>query len=561
MFHTKWKQMIIVVAAFFILCTVQPVNAEANVEAAEKTVTYESRKVKIKWSWDYFSESAQKIKLTQNLDLAIAGLILSGNAEKKDNGAAAIKTLETLGFDEVESDGYKNNAIFYPGMVFGLKRNAVGNKTVVCAIYRGTKSLWDGISNLGSQAEGFSIPGNAGHERLNTYLKKHGLNREDVILFITGHSYGAAVGSQVAQKYCSKSERKSTFAYLYATPNNMILKGKNYGDYKNIINYVNVDDGVPYVPLGNTFGKLGRTFKFDYGKQLNKAANRKKQARFDLAYRFMRDKFFAYDKSPFRDHDTYTYMSFLLCQKSNAEIIHMFNGEPQVKAPRKGKNGKVNLTVSMNSIAQGTAIYYATKKNGKYRRDLTIRKSGTERMTGLKNGKTYYFKARSLYTPKSLRTVMPVTALTQPTVYSKYSKPVKVQIVKKKNKPKELKGYYRKPYNKVIKKFRGGKKVNKYAEYNQYRYKGSVTFYFPKPVAVQSKSPTDIIQISGKKGNYSLFGITVGMKKATALKKLKKAGFKKDFVNGNYYYFKGSNYRQILLEAGSKVKSIRYGAW
>jgi len=103
--------------------------------------------------------------------------------------------------------------------------------------------------------------------------------------------------------------------------------------------------------------------------------------------------------------------------------------------------------------------------------------------------------------------------------------------------------------------------VKQYAEYDQYRYKNAVTFFFPKPVAVQAKSPASILLLNGKSTRFSLFGITVGMKKETAFKKLQKAGFKRNGSYGNYYYWKGSNYRQVDLEVDDKVKSIRYGAW
>ena len=125
----------------------------------------------------------------------------------------------------------------------------------------------------------------------------------------------------------------------------------------------------------------------------------------------------------------------------------------------------------------------------------------------------------------------------------------------------DLQKYYRKPYDTIVKKFPDGEYVTQYAEYNYYTYKKGIGFAFPKPVAVQSKSPAGMITLTRNVKRYSLLGVRIGMKRATAFSRLKVAGFTRTSSVGNISYWNGSDYRQVMLEADQKVKMIRYGAW
>ena len=135
------------------------------------------------------------------------------------------------------------------------------------------------------------------------------------------------------------------------------------------------------------------------------------------------------------------------------------------------------------------------------------------------------------------------------------------KIKVKKPADQDLAGYYRMPYSQIINIFKDGSYVTMYAEYNQYKYRNAVTFFFPKPVAVQSQSPASIITLNGNLAGYTLLGITVGMDRENSFEKLRSAGFSRGAAVGITYYWEDTNGHQVALEADSKVVSIRYGAW
>lgn len=87
---------------------------------------------------------------------------------------------------------------------------------------------------------------------VNEYINEHPQlkNKDDLKIWITGHSRGAAVANLVAAELSRDARlafKSNIYAYTFATPN--VTKSKIAGDYSNIYNFVNNDDFVTLVPL------------------------------------------------------------------------------------------------------------------------------------------------------------------------------------------------------------------------------------------------------------------------------------------------------------------------
>ena len=81
-----------------------------------------TRDIRIKWDWNDLLEDA--VTAEENLNLTVAGLVLSRNAEI--SGRTLEKTMRQLGFDRIVSDNYRlstetKNAVSKPARTFGHK--------------------------------------------------------------------------------------------------------------------------------------------------------------------------------------------------------------------------------------------------------------------------------------------------------------------------------------------------------------------------------------------------------------------------------------------------------
>lgn len=91
---------------------------------------------------------------------------------------------------------------------------------------------------------------------------------------------------------------------------------------------------------------------------------------------------------------------------------------PSTVSAKKAKSGAAKITWAKSTGCSGYEVYYATSSKGKYTKATDISKASTVTYTksGLKSGKTYYFKVRSYTTVNGKK------------IYSDYTKPVKVKV-------------------------------------------------------------------------------------------------------------------------------------
>lgn len=124
---------------------------------------------------------------------------------------------------------------------------------------------------------------------------------------------------------------------------------------------------------------------------------------------------------------TYYYKVASYVNSDGKQVISSYSSVVSVKAAapapstitaKKAKSGVAKITWGKSNGASGYEVYMATSSSGKYTKIATVSKPTTLSCTktGLKAGKTYYFKVRSYTTVSGKK------------VYSDYTKVVKVKV-------------------------------------------------------------------------------------------------------------------------------------
>ena len=294
--------------------------------------------MRIAWDWNDLFEDATTAG--ENLNLTIAGLVLSNNVEFAAREGEAV--LRQLGFDGIRSEHYllsteTKNKISKPARTFGHKKIERQGKEyhVFCAVFKGTTTLPDTITDIKSILDGFYMGGLSCAESLKEYMDSfEGAEKDNSILFITGHSLGASTANVVGRISRGFVNDNALFVYSFASPNYETEGEWNNGkSYPNFHYFTNADDVVPRVPhrlSPHYFSKIGVEHRFLYG-----AMEKEQREKFNRAYRHFRHMTFEEDKDllglglketesleymALKNHMCHTYMSFVLSELSNEKI-------------------------------------------------------------------------------------------------------------------------------------------------------------------------------------------------------------------------------------------------
>ena len=302
--------------------------------------------VKTNWTLSDLDITAPNDK--PNFNLTVMALILAANIEVTVGSHAwsqVESTLDRIGFTDMRHRFFEiTERINHPAMVFARSKEKVQGKTVVAAIFRGSSSYVDFISDAKSQLDqirdheafgGFYNAGVNSTNELKAYLNSQGLKKEETILFITGHSYGAVVASLVGIMSTELAERDSIFDYSFATPN--YNRVGMTGEGMKMFSFNSNEDVVPQVPIGPHMDKTGVSIWYDRkDMQLN---DPERYARFCRLYSYFRGgndydadqdfmpptySFKAAQRKPVnsvivRNHMPYTYMAFILSELPDEE--------------------------------------------------------------------------------------------------------------------------------------------------------------------------------------------------------------------------------------------------
>lgn len=177
------------------------------------------------------------------------------------------------------------------GFTVAHSRNIIVNgesRTVIFIVIRGTDGNDEWHSNfdmgLGTVHAGFEqamryvLYGASSSNQLDSYIRQHKLyeTKDSNIVFITGHSRGAAVSNLLGAAFNRHQYpnmvlntphfvmSENLYVYTFATPNTT-RQPDRYHHNRNIFNFVNAEDFVTYMPLvmpGWYYQRHGRTYAF-----------------------------------------------------------------------------------------------------------------------------------------------------------------------------------------------------------------------------------------------------------------------------------------------------------
>ena len=195
---------------------------------------------------------------------AVAALSTYGS-----NGVNAKELLDDCGFYDILSkntgtSSRKNN--HNARVYLGHSKKMSDGSVVVAVLLNGyTSGRYEWISNFelgtGKYHEGFNIASDKVVTIVKKYIQSEHL--QNVKLWITGHSRGAALTNMVAIKMIDAGSIRADqiYAYGFATPQYTTRSGSGYST---IINYVSPHDFVPYVaPAEWGYKRFGHNIVFD----------------------------------------------------------------------------------------------------------------------------------------------------------------------------------------------------------------------------------------------------------------------------------------------------------
>jgi hypothetical protein len=289
------------------LSSLQSIFGEQEVAAKEKkkkesvrkrkdnrlSMTFMKEPISTVWNWsdlDYAHSNDEP-----NINLTVMALILTTNIECTigDNAwSLAESNLSQLGFENIVHYHFEEEEdISCAAVMFARSKKPVHGKYVVAAVYRGTSSDADIISDVKSQlVDGFYDAGLAASYKLREYIYSQNLTKENTTLFITGHSYGAANASLVSIMSTVLADRDSIFCYTLAAPN--YYRDGLTGDGMKMFTFYSTEDIVPQLPTGPTLDKTGVEIIYD---RLDIQKNHPEQyQRFLRIYKYFRHR--DYDK-------------------------------------------------------------------------------------------------------------------------------------------------------------------------------------------------------------------------------------------------------------------------
>ncbi len=178
-------------------------------------------------------------------------------------------TASTYGDDDLSEVGLGHRTVTYNGQT----------KQIVAVIVRGTNGTieeWSSNFDIGNTSKfssyvdwtnkknhkGFDVASNRILTYLKSYMSKYGLDTDNTVFWVTGHSRGAAIANLLSAKLID--EGRTVFAYTFAAPNSTTATNTGASRYQCIFNLVNEDDFVPCVPMTAwNFRRYGRTAVVD----------------------------------------------------------------------------------------------------------------------------------------------------------------------------------------------------------------------------------------------------------------------------------------------------------
>lgn len=359
------------------------VSDTVKAKSERKNVSFEGKTLKIPWNHNYFSKSAN----AQNIDLAVAGLVLSAASAKSEGECES--TMKTLGFNEMDSKHYGIiDWLNHPARTFGVQKQKLKGKGkyIIAACFRGTPGLIskEFVDDLKAQKDGFLPSGKTAIKELKNYIddlkkkkKYKSIKKKNTLLYIVGHSYGGAVSGQVARLSGKIASKKNSFVYTYASPNYNIEKD-DPADFKNVFNYVNKRDIIPLIPIANIamawfenpiikvikniYLKVGQIVNYKIG-DVQKGQGK----RYADAYRKIRGKEYN-EVRLLKEHMVETYMALLLSGLDSRKLDKYFKSSKKIKYKLVSQATYKEYDSETKKYCNPEIVKYSYDKNGYVKR-------------------------------------------------------------------------------------------------------------------------------------------------------------------------------------------------
>lgn len=216
----------------------------------------EGKKIEINWGWDLFKQNV----LEYNNDLAISALTLGQMAETSQEDMKSC--LELLGLENISSQNYSTNWSWEEcrlGITFASCKTSFDGieKIIITMTMEDLPDYRNLMTDIATQIDGASHAKDIVVDELTNYLSKTAdfygcdLNRDNTILFASGHGFGGAVAGMLSDSLQEYASSENTFIYTFGTTNYIPEDGKGES-CGNIHNIINAGDLVSILPIGYT---------------------------------------------------------------------------------------------------------------------------------------------------------------------------------------------------------------------------------------------------------------------------------------------------------------------
>lgn len=218
--------------------------------------------IEVNWGWRLFQEDATQRKNWQ--DFAVTGLCLSRAVENSE--ADGKDLLGKLGFEDIDTKNWDYGE-WNPATAFGHKCIMLSNgkeQHIFAIVIRGTTDGGDFgadaslainngsvfVNNLNTQLEDFI--------RYKCKLNLRNITKNNSKFFVTGHSLGGAMANIISGQILNKKYGSdNVFTYTFASPKTLRDKSEARDDTQNILNIINQEDGITYIPKALTGFRYG----------------------------------------------------------------------------------------------------------------------------------------------------------------------------------------------------------------------------------------------------------------------------------------------------------------
>jgi len=264
-----------------VLTTRPPATTKPGTTVDKKIslpIPEQSNRFEVTWNPNFFTQSSYNSYNARSHNLATLSSALSWVAYNENYIREAFSSLEITDSESFNYDKSKVQGKHTVAYAFGTREIPVNGEKyhLVIVAVRGTTGLDEWESNFAidvnntQEHQPFVRAKDDVAKNLDAFIRDRQLPHDNVKILITGHSRGAAVANLLAAdltREAKYAQAENIYAFTFATPN--VTKKAEARDgaslYKNIYNFVNAEDFVPYLPLsgaGWDYWKYGTTYMF-----------------------------------------------------------------------------------------------------------------------------------------------------------------------------------------------------------------------------------------------------------------------------------------------------------